>query len=194
MDHVKYTPGEYPVKFEGVVIGEATLDEDGKVIQANLSSEGLKKILPDYDSTEGLSIDETVYEDVEKVDVVSAYPEWDVRMATERYFRKMAISNHIDWLVRTKYGKKEKVKEMGIDGMRNLFEDNESERSVEQEEADLNFVKDTPYIILPPLDEGFEYKIVKLPSGSMAVLPSAKMGQVDDLNTPESRTLRHRDS
>jgi hypothetical protein len=112
---------------------------------------------------------------------------------------------------------------MGIHGVRNLFENNESERSVEEEEADFNFTKDAPHTLLPPLAEGYSYEIQKLPSGRQAVVvqethkentelerafPSEEAScgcgkyqscsvcrkfQGDALDSPESRTLRHKD-
>jgi hypothetical protein len=82
MTNEKYEPGPHKVFFDGEIIGEAILDEDGKVVSASLFAEGVKKVMPDYDPTEGLSI----YEEVERVDVVSAYPEWDVEM-TEAYYK-----------------------------------------------------------------------------------------------------------
>jgi hypothetical protein len=56
MNHVKFTPGEYNVTHEGEVVGKAVLDENGRVVESRLSSEGLKRVLPDYDPTKNLSI------------------------------------------------------------------------------------------------------------------------------------------
>ena len=86
---------------------------------------------------------------------------------------------------------------------RNVFEANEPDPSVDEE-----FIKsiagDYPHVRLPPLQEGFSYGIEKLPSGHSAVIITGeaevvegdqKFGEytTDKLNSPESRTLRHRD-
>jgi hypothetical protein len=51
---------------------------------------------------------------------------------------------------------------------RNAFENNDP--SIEMEEADLDFVKDAPHTVLPPLADGFHYTLSKLPSGREAVI------------------------
>ncbi len=48
---------------------------------------------------------------------------------------------------------------------RNVFE-----RGPVLSREDLEVVKDGPYIILPPLAEGYRYEIVTLPSGGQAVV------------------------
>lgn len=111
---------------------------------------------------------------------------------------------------------------MGIHGMRNLFENNEPEP-----DEDKDFVKNlagtNPHVMLPPLAEGFQYEIQKLPSGKSAVIVTGEAEVVEekpkrpprnpdvcdcaryqscekcrfyeggDLNSPESLTLRHKD-
>lgn len=81
---------------------------------------------------------------------------------------------------------------------RNVFEANEPDPSVDDD-----FIKSVageyPHVRLPPLQEGFHYEVKKLPSGHSAVVISEEEGvggheyRADDLNSPESRTLRHRD-
>lgn len=77
---------------------------------------------------------------------------------------------------------------------RNVFETNEPDPS-----PDDDFIKSlagaNPHVRLPPLQEGFAYEIQKLPSGHSAVIITgeAEIVEDDDLNSPESRTLRHRD-
>ena len=82
---------------------------------------------------------------------------------------------------------------------RNVFEANEPDPSVDDD-----FIKSiagaNPHVRLPPLQEGFQYEIQALPSGHSAVIITGEAEVVekhdykaDDLNSPESRTLRHRD-
>lgn len=101
---------------------------------------------------------------------------------------------------------------------RNVFENNTNKIADEDVEA----LGDGPHIPLPELKEGYEYAITDLPSGRKAVIVEkapvhpTECDQVhekykscpncsryydrqksyegaEDLNSPESRTLRHRD-
>lgn len=91
---------------------------------------------------------------------------------------------------------------MGIHGMRNLFESNEPEIPRE----DLDQYSDNLHSILPEAPEGKGYDIVRLSDGRDAVVVKdvtytsyfeeksrAERAAEEDLNSPESRTLRHRD-
>lgn len=53
---------------------------------------------------------------------------------------------------------------------RNVFENNESEWTIEQEEADCNQLQGAPHMVLPPLADGFKYELTQLPSGREAVV------------------------
>ena len=64
--------------YEGEIIGKARLVGDG-VVEAQLTSEGFKKLFPNVDPVEGLSIYEPVKEDVmgpylpEDISLLEAY-------------------------------------------------------------------------------------------------------------------------
>jgi hypothetical protein len=101
--------------------------------------------------------------------------------------------------------------------MRNLFESNEPE----PEQEDIKAISNGPHVMLPPLAEGYEYELAKLPSGRSAVIVTGeaevlepetkscggtgahekykacedcqKYQGSENLDSPESRTLRHRD-
>ncbi len=59
-------------------------DDEGNLIgDIELEPEELRNIIPGRDLDKALSI---AYKDVERVDVVSAYPDWDVE-AMEAYYK-----------------------------------------------------------------------------------------------------------
>lgn len=66
--------------FGGEVVGKAVVKEDGTV-EASLTDKGAKKVFPDWNSTEGLS----VYEPV-KEDVMGSYLPEDISLL-EAYYR-----------------------------------------------------------------------------------------------------------
>lgn len=72
-----------PVTYNGVVISTAEVDESNGTVEFELEPSDFKLIMPDWDSTDRLSIEKN---DAAIVDVLSAYPEWDVDMV-EKYFR-----------------------------------------------------------------------------------------------------------
>jgi len=93
---------------------------------------------------------------------------------------------------------------------RNVFEKNE----FPDNEKDIEVLGgEGPAFVLPSLEDGHEYKLKKLPSGKVAVLTEEQSDAIektcdcgpyqgcatcsryqgDDLDSPESRTLRHRD-
>lgn len=71
------------VTFDGKVIGTAEVDDGNAVMEIELEPKDLKHIVAGRDLVESLSI---AYADVELVDVVSAYPDWDVEMM-EAYYK-----------------------------------------------------------------------------------------------------------
>lgn len=71
------------VTHNGKIIGTAEVSDGNMVGEIELEPKDLKHIIPGGDLTEGLSI---AFKDVERVDVVSAYPDWDVEML-ETYYK-----------------------------------------------------------------------------------------------------------
>ena len=66
-----------PVTFDGVVISTAEVDESNGTCEFELEPSDFKRIIPDWDETDLLSIG---MKDTTIVDVLSAYPDWDVDM------------------------------------------------------------------------------------------------------------------